>query len=595
MPSRRANKVHPSAVAESLADHLLEISIEKWEAGPPLAELRLKRYKGFQPFDTDGVSLFDDSRWATSDDDLKELAREIAFWNDPDPESRGDGAIAFMREVAGFSPRPYQLDIVKRLYRNRRLCVRSPRGAGKSAIAANIILHFFTVHNPCKVPTTAGSWAQLEEFLWPEIHLWAGRADWSMLGFKPKINLLDMSIGGSEDGLIKPTQRAFAIRSDEPEKIEGAHSENVLIVFDEAKAIEEATFDATEGTLSHAGAYALIISTPGAPIGRFWDIQSRKPGYQDWDIRHITFQEQVDALEGEKREAKLKWAAARAEQWGENSPMYRNHVLGEFADTGDDQLIPLEWVEAAVERWKKWRDAGFPETEEWVGQPKKRALGADIAGQGKDRTAIAKRIGYGIREIEYKHKASTMDTANRLMAYSGQFPTIRIEADGMGVGVYDRCRELLSNHPDVYKGVHVQSVVSGSKSSAKDKSGELGFVNMRSYLWWRMREMLEPGSGFDVMLPDDPKLIGDLTTPKWELKDGAGEFKGRIAVEKKDDIRKRLGRSTDSADAVIIVLADDIAPVITESVRVAATVDRSGRTFYDVQGPRQWPGWTGYR
>jgi hypothetical protein len=594
----RKDRAKPTAYSESLADHLLEISVEKWDAGAPITEIRMMRYQGQVPYDADGVSLFHDERWVTSDEALKELAREIRSWEKPDRESRGDGAVAFMREVTGFKLRPYQEEVVKRMYRNRRLCVRSPRGAGKSAIAANIIIHFLTVNNPCKIPTTAGSWAQLEEFLWPEIRLWVGRADWGLLGIKPKVNLLDMSFGDSDDDTVTSTQRAFAIRADEPEKMEGAHSENVLIVFDEAKAIEEPTFDAVEGTLSHEGAYALMISTPGNKIGRFADIQNKDGKYSDWDVMHITYQMQVDALEGAKREAKIAWAEARRRQWGEDSPMYRNHVLGEFADVDDSCIISPDHVALAVDRWKKWRDAGFPDTDEWVTNPNIRMAGADIAGQGKDRTALSHRIGYGIREIEYKHKASTMKTANTLMAESGQYPVIKIETDGIGAGVYDRCKEILETDHElpeadrVYPGVSVHPIVAGSKSTARDKSGELGFVNKRSELWWKVREMLEPDSGFHVMLPDDDDLIKELSTPKWELKDGAGEYKGRISVEKKDDIRKRLkGKSTDAADSVIIVLGDDGVEPLEVSVRVTVQVDQqTGTTFYDQAAPRQWPG-----
>jgi hypothetical protein len=61
-----------------------------------------------------------------------------------------------------------------------------------------------------------------------------------------------------------------------------------------------------------------------------------------------------------------------------------------------------------------------------------------------------------------------------------------------------------------------------------------------------MRELLDPTSGADLELPPDDLLIGDLTAPKWRVMSG-----GRIQVESKDDIRKRLGRSTDSGDAVI--------------------------------------------
>lgn len=581
--------------AESIADHFIAISVDKWNAGSNPADLRMKRYQGYVPVNSEGRPLVHDDRWTQDDAAVRELEREIARWATPCGVSRGEGALLYMREVNHFNPRPYQEHIVRRLYIKKRLCVRSPRGAGKSAILANIILHFTTCHTPCKVPTTAGSWPQLEEFLWPEINLWARQADWGLIGMKPKVNLLNISFGGGEDGSIeKANQKAFAIRSDESSKIEGAHSENVLMAFDEAKSIEDVMFDACEGTLSHSGAYAIIVSTPGGPNGRFYDIQSRKEGYEDWEVFHITYQMQVDALEGEKKQAKIEWAAARKRQWGENSPMYKNHVLGEFADVSDEAVIPLEWVEAAVERWKIWRDAGFPEEPEWVGNAAIKTLGADIAGEGKDRTAIAHRVGYCIKQLEFAHKAKTEDTALRLMRHGATHPVVRIEVDGMGVGVYHRCCEFKRDDTEgKYANIVIESVIAGSKTHERDKSGELGFVNTRSWLWWRMRELLEPDSGYEVRLPDVPQLIGDLTTPKWELKEGTTEFKSRIAIESKKDIRKRLkGRSTDAADAVILAMASDLTAPVTEFIKVSSSVDAPGQnTFYDPEAQRQWPDW----
>jgi hypothetical protein len=49
----------------------------------------------------------------------------------------------------------------------------------------------------------------------------------------------------------------------------------------------------------------------------------------------------------------------------------------------------------------------------------------------------------------------------------------------------------------------------------------------------------------------DDLLIGDLTAPRWSVNSS-----GRIQIESKDDIRKRLGRSTDSGDAVVQAFFD---------------------------------------
>jgi len=63
--------------------------------------------------------------------------------------------------------------------------------------------------------------------------------------------------------------------------------------------------------------------------------------------------------------------------------------------------------------------------------------------------------------------------------------------------------------------------------------------------------MLAPKSGFNVCLPPDTdgRLLGDLTAPKRRF-----TSRGLIQVEAKASIKKRLGRSTDYADAVIYAL-----------------------------------------
>jgi hypothetical protein len=56
--------------------------------------------------------------------------------------------------------------------------------------------------------------------------------------------------------------------------------------------------------------------------------------------------------------------------------------------------------------------------------------------------------------------------------------------------------------------------------------------------------MLAPHSTEELALPPDDLLIGDLTSPHYRIMSG-----GKIQVESKDDIKKRIGRSTDTGDA----------------------------------------------
>jgi hypothetical protein len=151
---------------------------------------------------------------------------------------------------------------------------------------------------------------------------------------------------------------------------------------------------------------------------------------------------------------------------------------------------------------------------------------------------LALRYGARITELRYTSLEDTMQTTGHVLGVLralGGYAVV--DVIGIGAGVVDRLRE---------QGQPVEAFNAGAGTQRLDSSGELGFVNCRSAAWWNMRELLDPGNGCDIELPPDDLLVGDLTAPKWRVSSG-----GRIQVESKDDIRKRIGRSTDSADGVI--------------------------------------------
>lgn len=92
--------------------------------------------------------------------------------------------------------------------------------------------------------------------------------------------------------------------------------------------------------------------------------------------------------------------------------------------------------------------------------------------------------------------------------------------------------------------------VPSAASESKTSDGRLGFRNLRAEATWRLRELLAPDSEEKVALPPDPQLRADLACYRWKLVSG-----GVIQVESKDDIRKRLGRSPDDGDAVIVAMS----------------------------------------
>lgn len=448
-------------------------------------------------------------------------------------------------------PTAYQDRILSLIPIHRRVAVRGPHGLGKTAIGAWFVLWIALCFDgeDWKVPTTASVGRQLTDYLWPEIHKWSRRLRWERIGrmpFNERSELLTIQLKGK-------TGSAFALTSDDPARLEGAHADIMGYLLDEAKTIQGKTFDAVEGAFAGAGtdtsaqAFALAISTPGAPAGRFYDICRHAPGYEDWHTVHVTLEEAIEA-----KRISAEWASQRAVQWGVSSAVYKNRVLGEFASSDADAVIPLEWVEAANERWRDWDAAGRP--------GKFFCVGVDV-GRGGDATVHALRYrqaayqnnGHSeqewdaIAELRRSGTGDTMDTVGRtegILHANGGYA--HVDSIGIGAGVYDKMIEDKEA---------VVSFNAAQRSVLVDRSLEFTFANRRAEGWWTLRELLDPAFEPVLALPPDDLLTGDLTSPHWKVQTGA-----RIVVEEKEHIRERLGRSTDSGDAVVQAVAVPVVP-----------------------------------
>ena len=436
---------------------------------------------------------------------------------------------------AGGGLTDYQREILAAIPTKRRVAVRGPHGLGKTGVSAIAVLWFALSRDAAgidwKVPATAGAWRQLSKFLYPEIKKWSKRLRWDLLGrgpFDERTELLTLSLKLRHG-------EAFAIASSNAELIEGVHADSVLYLFDESKAIAADTFEAAEGAFSGANpegglpeAFALAMSTPGEPNGTFYEIHVRRPGFEDWWARHVTLDEAIAA----GRVAR-GWAEQRKLQWGKDSAAYNNRVLGEFHSSDEDGVIPLGWIEAANERWRTWDDEGRPQT------PGRSTVGVDVARSGSDNTVMALLDGSVITELRRTSRENTMETTGRVKGIVDARPGRRpiVDVIGIGAGVVDRLRE---------QKIRVEAFNASEGTDRKDRSGELGFTNVRSAAHWNLRELLDPAYGADLALPPDDRLTGDLTAPHWRVMSG-----GRIQVESKDEIRKRLGRSPDDGDAVV--------------------------------------------
>lgn len=453
--------------------------------------------------------------------------------------------VAFIHDcIEGITPTFYQDEIGVNIVKHRRESVRGPHVIGKTCIAS-LLVHWYALTRDgedWKIITTASVWRQLSKYLWPEIHKWARKIRWNKIGRQPYDNRLELQMLS----LKLETGEAFAVASDNHEHIEGAHADHIFYIFDEGKAIPNKTWEAAEGALSGTGeAFALAISTPGDPFGVFYDIHSRKRGYDEWHATHIT---KDDAIKSGRMS--LEWAKAKEKLWGSESSIFKNRVEGEFAASDESGIAPLAWIEAANERWYQWVENGR--------NGKAAVLSSDIAAGGSNKTVVTDlfdrcgEIDLAYSEFdEFDHKNekrfATARTSARLMERMNiKRHSLGAVVDAVGIG--DGVASNISQQFGIEKviafkgGTPAVQENHGRSEKIQDGTGTFYFRNLNSLAWYMLHEKLNPDSPIKIALPPKDKLTGDLVNRKYEKRSD-----GIIEVESKKDMLKRVKAETDEA------------------------------------------------
>lgn len=211
----------------------------------------------------------------------------------------------------------------------------------------------------------------------------------------------------------------------------------------------------------------------------------------------------------------------------------KQELEGEFVDEDESfQVIPTAWVRDAMERWQPSPPCPLS------------SLGADIARGGADSTQLSPRHGHWFAPLIGYSGSETPDGPTAAMKIydavrsRGNMKAI-VNIDGIGVGAsaFDAC---------VRQGLNAASINFGSGTAATDRTGILTFRNMRAFAYWSLRELLEPSNGYAVQLPPDDDLRAELIAHRWK------SVGGSVQIEPKDQIKQRLGRSPDKADALAL-------------------------------------------
>jgi len=427
--------------------------------------------------------------------------------------------VLFVREVLGAEPEPYQIEILKAVAnpKHRRVAVRSGHGVGKTcALAWAIVWHLATKY-PQRTVVTAPTTKQLFDALAAEVKLWMRKLP------PPVLACFDIQVEHiylkrrPEDSYV-----SFRVSKPEtPEALAGVHSDgSVLLVADEASGIPEAVFEAASGSMSGHDATTVLAGNPLRSSGLFYDAFH--------ELSDMWFNIHVNCHDSKRCNADF-FEDMRRRYGSEESNEYRVRVLGEFPKADEDTLIPVELVQAALER-------------EVEALHVKEIWGVDCARYGPDRSALARRKGNVlIKPVESWKGLNTMEVANKVKSiWDVTLPSERpeeicIDSIGIGAGVCDRLQEL---------GLPARGINVSENPAMEDR-----FDSLKAELWWKAKEWFEKR---DCNLAGDTQLKKELVVVKY----GLSESTGKLKIESKKEVKKRTKKiSPDLADAFILTFA----------------------------------------
>ncbi|KUF18456.1 hypothetical protein [Streptomyces silvensis] len=419
-----------------------------------------------------------------------------------------------------------QREIMLSVRDHRRTAVRSCHGAGKSHTASLVASWWLDTHPPGEafVVTSAPTFAQVRAILWRYIRRTHRRG--KLAG---RVNQTEWHI---DDELV-----AFGRKpADHDESaFQGIHARYVLVILDEACGIPEQLWVAADALTTNADCRILAIGNPDSPSSHFRKVCVPGSGWHvigisAFDTPNLTGEEVPEpvaqALVGRE------WVEEKAAEWGEDNPLYRSKVLGEFSEDAPNRVVRASDIAAC---------RIDPETKPKAEDLEPVELGVDVGGGG-DETVIRERRG---RRAGREWRAHT-DRPEKIaplvlqaLKESGA-GAVKVDSIGVGFGVIGELRNLASQgkHSARIVGVNV-----GEKSSKPDK-----YKNLRAEIWWEIGRGLSERKGWDLSsMANDDTTVAQLLAPLWDV-----DPQGRIQVEPKDEIRKRLGRSPDNADALLL-------------------------------------------
>lgn len=527
----------------------------------------------------------------------------------------------FAKEALKVKLDPQMESILFDIQNNRRVSVCSCTSRGKDFLmsVASLCALYLTagwndqgVFEAAKVICTGPTSRQVQNIMMREIK---ARFNGSILaklaryGFDPGRLLVDRiqfdmpeSLKGDNKFSDMENWYLLGFKADNTntESWTGFHSQHPTILVTEATGVPQLVFDGIEGCLQ-ADSRLVLAWNPNTSIGEAYQ-SSKDPQYKFHRLSAFDAPNVINGLKlhnGEitKQEYnKLRFPGAVDFEWVDQmvnkigwtipiekedfdpakfdfewldkyyrpSTVFKCKVMGIGDESGDDRLIPLSWIEAAMDRWVENRNSGVQKKTYERIRGKYDISATDIAGMGRDSTVTGHRIGDHITNFEYfvnpDPNTPPHKKISNLIAKTAKNRHL-IDTIGEGAGVYANLAEVHNKYAASFKGSY------GAKG-LRDVAKAYKFKNMRAYAYWGLRDALDPQFGREIELPPNDQLKLQLSEMKFEI------VNGYVLMEPKEQLKKRIGCSPDEADVVSMLFAPQRLQPITESKPLPKSLGR---------------------
>lgn len=431
-----------------------------------------------------------------------------------------------------------QRQVMEAVRDHRRTAVHSCHTVGKSHIASRLACWWLDSHPPgtAFVVTTAPTFSLVKVVLWRYIN--QAHRKGNLLG---RTNYTEWYI---DDEIVAYGRKP----ADHDEgSFQGIHARYVLVILDEACGIPRALWVAADTLASNEDCRMLAIGNPDNPASHFRQVCEP---HSLWHVIGISAFESPN-LTGEPVSDDLRkllidrdWVEEKAREWGTDNPIYLSKILGQFPR--DDPHAVVRVSDLADCRLAL--DTPYAPEELLPVE-----LGVDVGGGG-DETVIRERRGVcaGREWREFSDQPHTL--APLVLRIIEQTGATRVKIDAVGIG-WGLVGELENYRRE---GRHDASIVPVNASEASRDQQK--YANVRAEMWWEVGRLMSQERLWDLSkMANGDTTCAQLLEPRWEI--GA---RGEIKIEKKDEIRKRLERSPDNADALLLAYYEPPGAYITD-------------------------------